>query len=131
MQIRPVEENPMTQFLLSVHSSDDEPRPQMTDEEMHRGFAVVEEIERDMRAAKALVFSGRLLEPALAKVVRASRGRVKATDGPYAETKEHLGGFYILEARDLQAALGWASRVTTAIATPIEVRPFMDVHPRG
>ena len=121
----------MSQFLLSVHSSDDEPRTQMTDEEMRRGFAVVEEIEGDMRAANALVFSGRLLEPARAKVVRASRGRVKATDGPFAETKEHLGGFYILEAVDLAAALGWASRVTAAINAPIEVRPFMDVHPRG
>ena len=121
----------MSQFLLSVHSSDDEPRAQMTAEEMRRGFAVVEEIERDMRTANALVFSGRLLEPARAKVVRASRGRVKATDGPFAETKEHLGGFYILEAPDLDAALEWASRVTTAIGAPIEVRPFMDVHPRG
>jgi hypothetical protein len=121
----------MSQFLLSVHSSDDEPRPQMTDEEMRRGFAVVEEIERDMRAANALVFSGRLLEPERAKVVRASRGRVKATDGPFAETKEHLGGFYILDAPDLEAALEWASKVAIAIDTPIEVRPFIDVHPGG
>jgi hypothetical protein len=56
---------------------------------------------------------------------------VKATDGPYVETKEHLGGFYILEAADLEAAVGWASRVTLAIDTPIEIRPFMDVHLRG
>jgi hypothetical protein len=103
----------------------------MTDEQMRRGFAAVEDIERDMRAANALVFSGRLLETTRAKVVRASRGRVKATDGPYVETKEHLGGFYILEAADLEAAVGWASRVTLAIDTPIEIRPFMDVHLRG
>jgi hypothetical protein len=120
----------MSQYLLSVHSSEDEPRPPMTDEEMRRGFALVDAIEHDMRAANALVFSGRLLEPARARVVRPSRGRVKATDGPYAETKEQIAGFYIVEAADLDAALEWASKVTVAINTPIEVRPFMDVPPR-
>jgi hypothetical protein len=120
----------MSQYLLSVHTSDDEPRQPMTDEEMRRGFAVVDAIERDMRAANVLVFSGRLLEPARARVVRPSTGRVKATDGPYAETKEHIGGFYILEAADLDAALEWAAKVAVAINTPIEVRPFMDVMPR-
>jgi hypothetical protein len=51
----------------------------------------------------------------------------KTTDGPFAETKEQLGGFYILEVPDLAAALEWASRVSDAIDSPIEVRPFMDV----
>jgi len=83
-----------------------------------------------MRAVNALVFSGRLLEPSRARVVRPSRGRVKATDGPFAETKEHIAGFYIIEASDLDSALEWASKVTVAINTPIEVRPFMDVPPR-
>ena len=117
----------MSQYLLSVHSSDDEPRRPMTDEEMQRGFAQVDAIERAMRAESALVFSGRLLEPGRAKVVRPSRGRVKATDGPFAETKEQIAGFYIIETMDLDAALEWASQVTLAIDTPIEVRPFMDV----
>jgi hypothetical protein len=116
----------MSKYMLSVHTSDDEPHTPMTDEEMRRGFALVEAVERDMRAENALVFSGRLLEPTRARVVRPSRGRVKATDGPYAETKEHIGGFYILEATDLDKALEWASKVTLAINTPIEVRPFMD-----
>jgi hypothetical protein len=119
----------MSQYLLSVHTSDDEPRQAMTDDEMRTGFALVEAIERDMRAANALVFSGRLLEPARARVVRPSKGKVKATDGPYAETKEHIGGFYILEAADLNEALEWASKVSLAINTPIEVRPFMDAAP--
>jgi hypothetical protein len=117
----------MSQFLLSVHTSDDEPRPTMTAEEMRRGFELVDAIERDMRAVNALVFSGRLLEPGRARVVRPSRGRVKTTDGPFAETKEQIGGFYIIDAADLDAALEWASRVTLAIKTPIEVRPFMEV----
>ena len=117
----------MSKYLLSVHTSDEAPRQPMTDEDMRRGFALIEAIERDMRAANALVFSGRLLEPAQARVVRPVKGRVKKTDGPFAETKEHLGGFYILEAADLDAALEWASKVTVAIDTPIEVRPFMDM----
>jgi hypothetical protein len=116
----------MSKYMLSVHTADDEPREPMTDEEMRQGFALVEAIERDMHAANALVFSGRLLEPARARVVRPSKGRVKATDGPFAETKEHIGGFYIIEATDLNEALEWASKVTLAINTPIEVRPFMD-----
>jgi len=116
----------MSKYLLAVHTSDEVPRQPMTEEEMRRGFAVVEAIEREMRAANALVFSGRLLEPARARVVRPSKGRVKTTDGPYAETKEQIGGFYIIEASDLDAALDWASKVTIAIDTPIEVRPFMD-----
>jgi hypothetical protein len=49
---------------------------------------------------------------------------VLTTDGPFAESKEHLGGFYIIEARDLDAALAWASKVTRIVNAPIEVRPF-------
>jgi hypothetical protein len=116
----------MSKYLLAVHTSDEAPRQPMTEDEMRRGFALVEAIEHDMRAANALVFSGRLLEPARARVVRPSKGRVKTTDGPYAETKEQIGGFYIVEAADFDAALEWASKVTVAIDTPIEVRPFMD-----
>ena len=116
----------MSQYMLAVYSSD-EPREPMTDEEMQRGFAVVHAIEEEMQAANALVYSGRLLEPARARVVRPRRRMGKTTDGPYAETKEHIGGFYIIEAPDLDTALAWASKVTDAIDTPIEVRPFMDV----
>ena len=119
----------MSKYLLAVHTSDEAPRQPMTEDEMRRGFALVEAIEHDMRAANALVFSGRLLEPARARVVRPSKGRVKTTDGPYAETKEQIGGFYIIDAADLDAALAWASKVTVAIDTPIEVRPFMDMPP--
>ena len=116
----------MSQFMLAVFSSD-EPREPMTEEQMQRGFALVHGIEEEMRAANALVYSGRLLDAAKAKVVRRGRPVSKTTDGPFAETKEHLGGFYIIEAPDLDAALAWASKVTDAIDTPIEVRPFMDV----
>ncbi|HET9520515.1 MAG TPA: YciI family protein [Candidatus Limnocylindrales bacterium] len=116
----------MSKYLLAVHTADDGPREPMTEEEMRRGFALVEGIEQEMKATNTLLFSGRLLDAGQARVVRPAQGRVKATDGPYAETKEHLGGFYIIEASDMDAALDWASRVTLAIDTPIEVRPFMD-----
>jgi hypothetical protein len=79
-----------------------------------------------MKSAGAWVFSGRLHEPDTATVVRQSDGDVLTTDGPFVESKEHLGGFYIIEAEDLDAALSWASKVTEVIKTPIEVRPFAD-----
>jgi hypothetical protein len=116
----------MTKYLLAVHMSAEAPVQPMTEEEMRRGFAQVEAIEREMNAIDALKFSGRLLEPKQARVVLPVRNRIKVTDGPYAETKEQLGGFYIIEASDLEAALAWASKIATAINAPIEVRPFLD-----
>lgn len=116
----------MTRYLLSVHSGNGKAPEKMTDEELRRGYEQVAKLEAEMNAARALVFSGRLDDPDRARVVRPSKGRVRATDGPYAETKEHLGGFYIIDAPDIDAALDWASKVSLAINTPIEVRPFFD-----
>lgn len=79
-----------------------------------------------MKSTGAWSFSGRLHAPDTATVVRVSNGEVLTTDGPFAESKEHLGGFYIIEAADLDAALAWASKVTRAINAPIEVWPFAD-----
>jgi hypothetical protein len=70
------------------------------------------------------VFSGKLRDPDTATVVRESGGKVLTIDGPFVESKEHLGGFYIIEAGDLDGALAWASRVTSATKMPIEVRPL-------
>ncbi len=80
-----------------------------------------------MKAAGALVFSGRLNAPDTATVVRMSGGELLTTDGPFVESKEHLGGFYIIEAGDLDAALVWASKTTAAVGAPIEVRPFWEM----
>lgn len=120
----------MTQYLLSVHGGNDKTPEPMTDEKLRRGYEQVGQLEAEMKAAGALVFVGRLHEPGRARVVRPSKGRVRATDGPFAETKEHLGGFYIIDAPDLDAALDWASKVTLAINAPIEVREFVDLTPR-
>jgi hypothetical protein len=114
----------MTHYLLSAHSVDGEIREPMTDEEMQQSHEQLGILEQEMKSAGAWVCSGRLHEPATATVVRMSAGEVVTTDGPFVESKEHLGGFYIIEAEDLDAALAWASRVTDAIKRPIEVRPF-------
>ena len=77
-----------------------------------------------MRAAGAWVFSDGLLPPETATVLRPREGEVLVTDGPYAEGKEHLGGFTIVDVPDLDAALEWGRRLALATTLPIEVRPF-------
>jgi hypothetical protein len=117
----------MAKYLLSVHSVEGEAREPMTDEEMRQFLERVGVLEEEMKSTGAWVFSGRLHDPDTATVVRmADDGEALTTDGPFAESKEHLGGFYIIEAEDLDAALAWASKVTGAIKAPIEVRPFRD-----
>jgi hypothetical protein len=96
----------------------------MTDEEIQQSYKEVRALEEEMKSADAWLFGGRLHEPGTATVVRMSGGEVLITDGPFAEAREHLGGFYIIEAEDLDAALAWASKVSGLVNTPIEVRPF-------
>ena len=114
----------MPQYMLSVHTGTNAPREPMTDEQQRQGYAAIAGLEAEMEAADAFVFSARLSEPGEAKVVRRGAGRPTSTDGPFAETKEHLGGFYLIEAVNIEAAVGWASRVSDAIGEPIEVRPL-------
>jgi hypothetical protein len=116
----------MTRYMLSVHSVDGEAREPMTGEEMQQFYKRVGVLEEEMRSAGAWVFGGRLHETDTATVVRESDGEVLTTDGPFAESKEHLGGFYIVEAEDLDAALAWASKTSAAVTKPIEVRPFWE-----
>jgi hypothetical protein len=94
----------------------------MTAEQQREGYARIAGLEAEMEAADAFVLSARLSQASEAKVVRRGAGRPKSTDGPFAETKEHLGGFYLIEAPDTEAAVEWASRVSDAIGEPIEVR---------
>jgi hypothetical protein len=119
----------VTQYLLSVHSVDGEPGEAgepMTDEQMRQTYQQVMDLQAEMKSAGAWVFGGRLHEPGTATVVRTSGGEVLTTDGPFAESREHLGGFYIVAAEDLDAAPGWASKTSAIIGAPIEVRPFQD-----
>ena len=117
----------MSHYLLSVHSVEGEARDPMTEEEMQQFMGRVGDLEQELRSAGAWLFGGALHEPDTATVVRLSDGEVLTTDGPFAESKEHLGGFYIIEAENLDAALVWASKTTAAVSKPIEVRPFRHV----
>jgi hypothetical protein len=120
----------MAQYLLSAHSVEDEAREPMTGEEMKDIVERVTALEGEMKAAGVWVYGGRLEQPDAATVVRVSDGETLMTDGPFAETKEHLGGFYILEAADLDAALSWASKTAACVNTAIEVRAFWNQRER-
>jgi hypothetical protein len=116
----------MAQYLLSLRSVDDEAADVMTDEEMQASWKQIQELNEEIRAAGAWVFGGALHGADTATVVRVSEGEVLTTDGPFVESKEHLAGFYVIEAADLDAALAWASKTAAAVKRPIEVRPFRD-----
>ncbi len=111
----------MTQYLLSVYQPDGPPPPSVDLDRIMKDLVV---LRQEMKDAGAWVFSGGLHPASTATVVRLSDGDVLTTDGPFTEGKEHLGGFTIIEAPDLDAALGWAGKVTRVTALPIEVRPI-------
>jgi hypothetical protein len=117
----------MTKYLLSVHSIESvegEVGTPMTDEEMQQSWKQIQVLNEEMKSAGAWVFTGALHEPDTATLVRMSASEVLTSDGPFVESKEHLGGFYVIEAKDLDAALAWASKAAAAVKKPIEVRPF-------
>jgi hypothetical protein len=117
----PTQEEPVTRYLLSVYQPDGPvPEPEVLDKVM----ADLDALNAEMRAAGAWVFAAGLHPPSTATVVRSRDGEVLMTDGPYTEGKEHIGGFTIVDAPDLDAALAWAARLAEATTLPIEVRPF-------
>ncbi len=118
----------MTQYLLSVHMVEGEEPP--SPEVMEQAYKDVDALNQEMQAQGAWVFAGGLHPPSTATVVRIQDGEVLTTDGPFAETKESLGGFWVIEAADLDAALAWAAKATKACRAPVEVRPFQD-EPEG
>ena len=111
----------MAQYLLSIYQPDGPPPADIDFEQMRKEL---DSLNDDIRAAGAWVFTGGLFPADSATVVRASGSQVLTMDGPYIEGKEHLGGFTIVEAPDLDAALGWAHRLTEITMLPVEVRPF-------
>lgn len=114
----------MTQYLMSVHlvEGDEPPAPEV----MQRMYADVEAFNAQLRADGNWVFAGGLHEPETATVIRTEGGRVTTTDGPFAESKEQIGGFWVVTAPDLDAALALAAKASTACRGPVEVRPFQD-----
>ncbi|MGD0243227.1 MAG: YciI family protein [Streptosporangiaceae bacterium] len=113
----------MAQYLLALYRADDERRPP---EQTRQVWADVSALGDKMTDAGAFVFQGGLIPAESATVVRQSGGDFLMTDGPYTETKEHLAGFWIINAADLDAALEWAKLTAVAQQRPIEVRPFFD-----
>jgi hypothetical protein len=116
----------MTQYMLSLHTIEGGTGDSMTEEERQQSWKEIQALNEELRTAGAWVFGGALNEPGTATVVRVSSGKVLTTDGPFSETKEHLGGFYIIQADDLDAALAWASKAAAAVRRPIEVRSLRD-----
>jgi hypothetical protein len=114
----------MTQYLLSVHMVDGDPVP--SDDVMQQMYQDVDVFNAEVKAKGAWVFAGGLHPAETATVVRVKDGETLTTDGPFAETKEQLGGFWIIEAADLDAALAWAAKGSIACQAPVEVRPFQD-----
>jgi hypothetical protein len=115
----------MTQYLLSVHG-DEAGFAAMSKADMQRMFKQVDVFNAAVKEAGAWVFAGGLHPSNTATVVRTAAGQVVTTDGPYLETKEQLGGFWVLDAADLDAALAWATKASQACEGPVEVRPFQD-----
>jgi hypothetical protein len=115
----------MKQYVLSVYQPDGAPPADVDLDQVMRDITAVRE---ELKAADAWVFSGGLAPASSATVVRAQDGGVVMTDGPYVEGKEHIGGFTILAAPDLDAALRWAGKYAAATTLPIEVRPLANEH---
>ena len=115
----------MTQYLLSVwHDDESTYDMDVTSPDVQRLFTQVDAFNTEVQNAGAWVFGGGLQRPSSATVVRNTSGEVSMTDGPYAESKEQMGGFWIIEATDLDTALDWARRAAAACEGPVEVRPF-------
>jgi hypothetical protein len=111
----------MKQYLLSVYQPDGPTPPREVLDEMARELDALND---ELKAAGAWVFAGGLHAPSTATVLRAKGEEVIMTDGPFTEGKEHLGGFTIVRAPDLDAALGWGRRLAEITTLPVEVRPF-------
>ncbi|MET3810172.1 YciI family protein [Arthrobacter sp. UYEF3] len=111
----------MAQYLLSVYQPvGPAPAPDVLEPIMQD----LDVLDRDMKAAGVWVFAAGLDPTSSATVVRQQGTEVLITDGPFAEAKEHLGGFTVIDAPDLDAALGWAGRLARATTLSIEVRPI-------
>jgi len=113
----------MKQYLLSVYQPDG---PAPPPESLQRVMRDVYALRDEMRSANVWVFSGGLHEASTATVLRPQAGEILTVDGPFAEGKEHIGGFTIIKAADLDAALGWGRKLAKATTLPIEVRPFRE-----
>ena len=117
----------MPQYLLSVFQEEGAEPP--TPEQAELMMARVGAVQEEMKAAGVWLFFATLTDASSATVVRAAEGEVSMTDGPYAEAKEQIAGFTVIEAADLDEALEWARKGSEACTWPVEVRPFAGAPP--
>lgn len=111
----------MTQYLVAIHHPDDFDSSSETEATVRD----IDKLNQEMTAARVVVFVGGLTPVKDARSLRAQPGgRVLITDGPYLETKEHIGGFWVLECATLDDALAWGRKAVIACRAPVEVRPF-------
>ena len=115
----------MKQYLLSIYQPDGEPPPP---EVLGPIMRDVHAVQQEMKSAGVWVFTAGLHAADVSTVVRVRDGQPMITDGPFAEGKEHVGGFTIIEAPDLDAALAWGRKLAQATTLPIEVRPVREGH---
>ncbi len=118
----PTGEADMAKYLLTVHHNYD--NPWFGDKSVEEVYADVDAFNKSIEDIE--VFGGGLQHPNTAAVVTNRGGSVVTTDGPFIETKESVGGFWVIEVPDRETALEVAGRATTACAAPVEVRPFED-----
>ena len=112
----------MSQYLVAIHHPDDYDPSVAEDEAMSRDIAALND---EMKAAGVRIFVGGLHPASSARSLRAQPdGQVVITEGPYLNTSEHVGGFWVLEAADLDEALAWGRKAAVACRAPVEVRPF-------
>jgi hypothetical protein len=116
----------MKQYLLSIYQPNGQGTPPQ--EFLEKVMRDVNALRQEMKSAGAWVFAGGLHPPSTATVVRVQDGDVLTVDGPFAEAKEYIGGFSIIQAPDLDAALEWGRKLARATTLPIEVRPFREDH---
>ena len=115
----------MTQYLLSVYMTEGEPEP--SPEEIAQAYSDVDVFNKELMDSGSWVFGGGLEPADTATVVKGGKdGDVLMTDGPFPEAKEQLGGFWVITAPDLDAALALAAKATAACRAPVEVRPFQE-----
>ena len=112
----------MNQYMLSiVYPADSQPPAPAALQAIMKDVSA---LQAEMKAAGAWVFAAGLHPPSTATVVRVKDGELLMTDGPYTEAKEHIGGFSIIKAADLDAALVWGGKLSRATTVPVEVRPI-------
>ena len=116
----------MKTYLLSLYQPDGPAPSAEVLEPIMRGLAA---LNQELHDTGAFVFTAGLCPPDTATVVRVRSGDTMLTDGPFTEGKEHLGGFTVVAAPDLDAALGWAGEMTRITTLPVEVRPMVDDAP--